>query len=115
MLAMRTCTTSSVQPARGSGTSRKLLAIKVLHLIEHRSKALILREHMCSSHHSHPLRLSQLLSLWGLWIRTMVCVHNLQIDSIISSDLRSWHSGPSDKHEAQQVAAKSNNAKRDTR
>ena len=39
-------------------------------------------------------------------------IHN---DSIISLDLRSWHSGPSDKHLAQQVAKKSNSTNRDTR
>jgi hypothetical protein len=54
-----------------AGPQGNLLVIKVLLLIKYRSKALTLGEHMCSSHHSHPLRFSQLLSLWGLGFRTM--------------------------------------------
>ena len=57
-----TCTTSSVLPAP-AGPQGKLLVIKVLLLIKHRSKALTLREHMWSSRRNHPLRLSQFLSL----------------------------------------------------
>jgi hypothetical protein len=68
----------SYQPvaARPQG---KLLVIKVLLLIKYRSKALTLGEHMWSSHHCHPLRLSQFLSLWGLRFRITICVYNLQV------------------------------------
>jgi hypothetical protein len=58
-----TCTTSFVLPVVAAGSQGKLLVIKVILLIKYKSKALSLSEHMWSSHHSHPLRLSQFLSL----------------------------------------------------
>ena len=79
----------SNQPV-AAGPRGKLLVIKVLLLIEYRSKALTLREHTWSSHQSHPLRLSRLLSLRGLGFRTMTCVYNLQIWSRTIYKASSW-------------------------
>src|SRR3954467_6521423 len=98
---MRTCTTSSVQPARGSGASRELLAIKVILLIEHGSKALTLHEHMWSSHHSHPLPVVPIIVTLGPLdpdndMCTQLADKITNNITIMIPDLKSWHSGPSD-------------------
>jgi hypothetical protein len=85
-----------------AGPQGKLLVIKVFLLIEHRSKALTLHEHVILTSQPSPLVIPIAVTL-GPWVPDNdMCIqlagkitnNNYPHESITYSDLRSWHSVP---------------------
>jgi hypothetical protein len=85
-----------------AGPRGKLLVIKELLLIEYRSKALTLREHMFLTSQPSPPIIPIIVTL-GPWVPDNdMCIqlagkitnNNYLHETITCSDLRSWHSGP---------------------